>query len=268
MIFVILLGVQFPFMATGRFSKIVAFGDSITDDGIDASSSSYDPHGFRIYSNGPVWTDYIAEALRINPRKLRNYAYSGALSDLGNVYGYNWSGVQWQVNKFLEHHPQILGATLILYQAGGANDLMAGRTNVSLVAANNAGPLRKLAQAGARWILATDIMDVSALPAASNFSEHRRILNNLTTFVNRLLAQKIQQIRQEFPNLKICEVSVRQIFQDALDSIYLKNEIFDHQNSNTIPGEIFQYIWFDEYHPSTIVHKMLAEEVLTTLKNC
>ncbi len=74
-------------------------------------------------------------------------------------------------------------------------------------------------------------------------------------------------MRQEFRNLKICEVSFQQIVQDALDSTDLKNEIFDHHNSNAIPGENFQYIWFDEYHPSTVVHKILAEESLIALKN-
>ena len=45
--------------AAAQFDRVIAFGDSLTDDAFG------DGHGFNRYSNGPVWVDYLAAELAI-----------------------------------------------------------------------------------------------------------------------------------------------------------------------------------------------------------
>ena len=77
--------------------RLVAFGDSTTDDGVLYPN---DPYGFNRFSNGPVWVDYLAESLKID--NISNFAYAGAFSDYGNYYGHDWSGGLWQVEEYLK----------------------------------------------------------------------------------------------------------------------------------------------------------------------
>ncbi len=256
-----------PSLIAGKLMNLITFGDSVSDNGIDASGFFIDTHGFQKFSNGPIWTEYLGQTLRINPQRYRNYAYSGGMSNTGNYYGFNWSGVEWQVNRFFELYPRIPLGTLIAYQAGGCNDFFGGIKNASLVALTNARTLRRLARAGARWIVVADIYDCSFPPGVKTMPELQKNINDLTTTGNRLLKLEINRIHGEFPNLKICLVSFQQTILDILNSGVYKNDVFKRGN-DTMPGETYRYIWFDDYHPATVIHKILAEAALRALINC
>ncbi len=63
----------FPFSTSAfAYSQIVAFGDSLSDNGPD------DGWGIDVYSNGPVWIDYLAQDLGVG---LLDMAYGGARTD-------------------------------------------------------------------------------------------------------------------------------------------------------------------------------------------
>jgi hypothetical protein len=82
---------------------MVVFGDSFTDRGTQADEIN--SHGFYRYSNGPVWSEYVQKAFKCD--KFDSYAYSGAKSGIDNYYFNGWSGVQWQVNEFVDKYPTI-----------------------------------------------------------------------------------------------------------------------------------------------------------------
>ena len=76
------------------YKRIVAFGDSMTDNGYDNG------HGFQRYSNGKVWVEYLAEMLRVGDVEV--YAWGGARSGYGNDHpnANDWSGLLWQIEHY------------------------------------------------------------------------------------------------------------------------------------------------------------------------
>ncbi len=73
-------------------NKIVAFGDSFTDNG------HVDGHGFNRDTNGKVWVEYLSDML--NCDNLDNRAWGGARTDSGHFAGLDWSGFNWQVENY------------------------------------------------------------------------------------------------------------------------------------------------------------------------
>jgi len=69
------------------YSKIVLFGDSLTDDGSGVYSFSggmlpLPPYSEGRYSNGPVWIEYLAQYFNLDYEcQVTNYAYGGACVD-------------------------------------------------------------------------------------------------------------------------------------------------------------------------------------------
>lgn len=77
---------------TQNFKTIVAFGDSFTDNG------HIDGNGFDRDSNGYVWVEYLKEMMAVE--KLDNRAWGGARTNNGHFMGFNWSGFNWQVDRY------------------------------------------------------------------------------------------------------------------------------------------------------------------------
>ncbi len=81
--------------SASRFSRVIAFGDSVTDSGNSFSLSAgvfppSPPYFDGRWSNGPLWLDMVSEqlGLGLSVPSLRggtNYAYGGARSGLGET---------------------------------------------------------------------------------------------------------------------------------------------------------------------------------------
>jgi phospholipase/lecithinase/hemolysin len=123
------------------YSSILAFGDSLSDNGYyqgypggtPGNINSLDIYGFRRYSNGPVWVEYLAGPSHLNV-PLLDLAYGGATtaSDnpaayqaTGNPYYQSATGLQWQVAAYelrFGNSNSISPTTLVTLWAGG-NDM-------------------------------------------------------------------------------------------------------------------------------------------------
>jgi len=92
--------------AMAAFTNVVAFGDSISDNGTNASAGDF--YGFGVYTNGTPWVDRLAA---LHGASIFNVAFGGATTGWGNIYETpliapstgssvptNFSGLQWQVN--------------------------------------------------------------------------------------------------------------------------------------------------------------------------
>ncbi|CAG8474353.1 15285_t:CDS:2 [Gigaspora margarita] len=87
-----------PVNSRKRFKNYVAFGDSFSDNGnsynltnkIWPTDVNYEGH----FTNGKVWTEYLAELLNI---KLINYAYGGATSNSEFIQGCTGPKAEFQV---------------------------------------------------------------------------------------------------------------------------------------------------------------------------
>ena len=72
--------------------KIVAFGDSFTDNGY------INGHGFNRDTNGYVWVEYLAKMIEC--QEVDNRAWGGARTDNGHFLGFDWSGFNWQIDNY------------------------------------------------------------------------------------------------------------------------------------------------------------------------
>ncbi|MBL8336867.1 MAG: SGNH/GDSL hydrolase family protein [Rhodoferax sp.] len=195
---------------TSSWSSLVIFGDSLSDTGnVLSLTSSFSPPAFPSFpgaegrfSNGPVWTEYLAAGLGragdSAPSNLlfaglatgvipigapggQNYAYGGARTGLGGSAGAT-TGLLGQLVAW-DNSPSILGGGPLTRAAdpnalyvvmAGANDLRDYRSGVSgalapsAVAGNVVGALGLLANAGARHFLISTLPDLGLTPEAVN----------------------------------------------------------------------------------------------------
>lgn len=119
-------------VAAYAYSDILAFGDSLSDNGQYYTVSVYgqtgninpaDVYGFRRFSNGPVWVEYLANDLGISLVSLLDMAYGGATTSFDNpAAGLAYTGLQWQVGVYGATYHTISANTLVTVWAGG-NDM-------------------------------------------------------------------------------------------------------------------------------------------------
>lgn len=200
----------------GPYSDLVIFGDSLSDTGnVLSLTQAFTPATpFPVYpaapgrfSNGPVWTEYLATGLGLpagaQPANLLwaggatplaigvpgggNYAYGGARTGLGGVASptsgligqlINWNGAPFATTLTRAADPDALYVLVV-----GANDLRDARTanaggtpadqaarQAAAVntATNVVNAMGLLAQAGARHFLISNLPDLGKTPEADD----------------------------------------------------------------------------------------------------
>ena len=90
---VIILLFSAPGYCFASFSKTVAFGDSVSDNGFQ------DGAGFQPYTNGYVWVEYLAHSLPGGPVPVKSYAWGGAMTNKANYDKIDWSGLLWRIRR-------------------------------------------------------------------------------------------------------------------------------------------------------------------------
>ena len=125
-------------LADHTYSSILAFGDSLSDNGIYQGYSGGTPgninpsdtYGFHRFSNGPVWVEYLAGASHLNV-SLLDLAYGGATTAYDNpAAGLSITGLQWQVATYKGVFGTIAPTTLVTLWAGG-NDMFHLRSPIT-----------------------------------------------------------------------------------------------------------------------------------------
>uniref|UniRef100_A0A914UK72 SGNH hydrolase-type esterase domain-containing protein n=1 Tax=Plectus sambesii TaxID=2011161 RepID=A0A914UK72_9BILA len=248
---------------------VVIFGDSLTDDGVEAEGSS---HGFNRYSNGPVWAEYLNNMLECV--KYDNYAYAGATSGMDNFYFPGWSGVLWQVTNFLTTTPVISEDTLIIVQLGGNNDMFNGENKTTVIAENARRAVTNLALHGARKVLALNLVDLSEAPGVQNADgggEIGKWISLLTSEANMRLRSTLYNrhdgITITFPRLDFKLFDFNGALAEANSHFMNVSEPYTHHRPDTSPSDINYFAFHDLFHPSTFVHYKLAQAILRFLQD-
>ena len=163
---VFLLVPQWVLAAT--FDNVVAFGDSLTDDGnlydltLQIAPSPEDYYRGR-FSNGPVWVEYLTGDNYLNC-SLDNKAYGGA-----ETAGVTPLGLVEQVNLYVGRNSLPDNALFIVWI--GANDLLNGSRLPSESILNIEDALEVLASFGAENILILNLPNLGTLPATIGTDE-------------------------------------------------------------------------------------------------
>ncbi|WP_315787245.1 SGNH/GDSL hydrolase family protein [Fischerella sp. JS2] len=283
--------------ATTHISKIYVFGDSLSDPGnlYNATQSQIPPsppYSDGRFSNGQVWVEYLGDELGLsptlftelqnsNPTEGINYAFGGSSSGLGNtlIPESLLPGVLGQVGLFtrsLRESNQSADPDALYIVWGGGNDYVFGNvTDVSQPIANLSRSVALLALAGAKNIMVVNLPDLGKIPLTSG-QENSSQLTTLSRKHNIALAATLKSL-SAIPSINIIPIDINSLFQRVrrfpsefgltnVTDACLVGDLDDIAQGNfTVCTNPNEYLFWDEVHPTTRVHSIVAETALSAL---
>ena len=266
--------------AVPSYSAIYVFGDSYCDVGNDYVESKgavppSPPYYNGRFSNGPLWIEHIAGALRLpmQPAVLggTDYATGGAYvtQPYPTVYG-TVPSVPEQVALFLLQHGGKADPNALYVIEGGGNDIL-GATGGSPsqlgyeIALGLAEAQLTLRQAGAKNFLIPNLLDVGQLPAAQ---ANAAFASAATVAVNTDLGLALD-IESYLPGVKITQVDEYTLFHAiAADATHFGFTDITHPCivGKTVCADPDHTLFWDVEHPTEFGHAFFAvtvEQALT-----
>jgi thermolabile hemolysin len=249
------------------FANIVAFGDSLSDNGnlyrltngVIPDSDYFEGR----FSNGPVWVEYLEAQMGAD---LEDLAYGGASTD-----GFIPPGLGAQIAAWQAQGSSSQGLFTVF---AGANDyLLLSRTDAPKAVSNIMAGLETLAGDGASRILVLNLPDLALTPSLLSQSAGTRArASTYSVDFNQNIAESLVSFSGNHPGVviyflnvydlfeKLVSDPVRFGFQNASESS--PNFGVDYQNEG-------RYVFWDGLHPTTEAHAFLAQEASALLsKDC
>jgi phospholipase/lecithinase/hemolysin len=253
------------------------------------------PPAAQRFSNGPTAVEQLATLQNVSPFLPSttpggtNYAVGGATTgDLNFNYAINFppglpatlasSGMQSQVAQFFGAAvPPAVAADSLFFLWGGPNDISlgfatGGANGAALAAANAVGNLaglvQGLASAGARHFVVLNMPDLGSTPGGKA-SGNAAGLTALSVGFNDGLKAAMDQIEVALPVLNITLFDTFALLADVT-----KNPVAYGLSNVTSPclanlGVLSAgcpgFLYFDETHPTTLTHAILANAVNAAL---
>jgi len=274
-----------------KFSSINIFGDSLSDQGnmfnlsgglVPAPPEYYYQGRF---SNGEIWTDYLAKDLGLKPTLYTtgipssegvNYAFGGATSGDTNIINKLISdlpalpGVQQEIGAFIQpllQQNQSADPNGLYMIWAGANDYTYGGVDITGtqgVVNNLSWAINSLYSVGARNFLIGNLPDLSKTPLGSSNPGN---LKDTVQKHNTLLNQEIKDLNQSLFNSNIALFDANNLFNDLIKNYS------DYGLTNVSAGCLLvgctnpnEYLFWDDFHPTTKGHKLIADAAYATVK--
>ena len=275
------------------FSRLVVFGDSLSDTGnLAAIRGDLPPPYFQNrISNGPVAVEVLAAQLGLRAdaslhllgrRAGTNYAVAG-----GRARGQDVIDLSGQVVAFLAQHGNDAPRDALYVVFIGGNDVRDARDARDAAAANEilddavddiVRNIRLLSRAGARSFLVMNSADVGLIPetrlraAANGDAFFVRRATQVSDRFGEKLRRQLQRLRRQQANLFVQEVDVyaasRRVAQQAarLGLSNITDGCFNSRDFSFHPdcpqGSGFdRFYFFDEIHPTAKVHRLIGEGI-------
>jgi phospholipase/lecithinase/hemolysin len=249
----------------GSISKIVAFGDSLSDTGntylaagIPQSPPYYQGH----YSNGPIWLEYLAQKLGVavpTPSLAggTDYAWGGAETGAGMSFQ-GTPNIGTQISTFLASNT--LDGSELITVWGGANDFLnGGIADPSVPLSNLASEITTLANAGGKLFIVPNLPLLGSLPATNTLPQAQRdALNMLTTIFDNELHSELNQLGKTL-GVTIVQLDIEGLVQDAttdLPKYGFTNVTTSALGDGVISGD--GYLFWDTVHPTTAGHLLIG----------
>ena len=257
------------------FTKIYAFGDSLSDTGnfFALSGSPGEPYFEGRFSNGPVWIEYLAQDLGMGGDDVINYAVGGATTGRENnldIPGYtDFPGLQDQLDFFeddLGDRPADRRALYIVW--AGANDFFVSEDGpeetIASAIENTAVAVQRLYAAGARRIMVVNLPDLGLTPLSRLWNQSAE-LSFLSAIYNHSLEQMLDQLA--FAGIVTSRLDAERLMQDivALPVSFGLSNVTD--SFIDVGGDPSGFLFWDRLHPSTAGHVSIAEEAMAVLRS-
>lgn len=265
-----------------QINKIVAFGDSLSDNGNIFNASQWrfpNPDSWFLghFSNGFVWTEYIAQAKNL---PLYNWAVGGAAGE--NQY-IALTGVGDQVSSYLtyaklakNYRPENTLFTLEF----GLNDFMNYDRSVAEVKSDYAEALIRLTDAGAKNFLLMTLPDATRAPqftysTPEEIEKIRAKIVEMNKFINSQVeyysAQGYTITLHDTNALFASLISDPQAhgFSNASEACLdiNRSSAVDYLYNHTLRSQCAyegsdKFVFWDVTHPTTATHKYVAQKML------
>ncbi len=263
--------------ALPKYSAVYVFGDSYSDVGnaflgTGRKTPPSPPYFGGRFSNGPIWVEHIAGALGLplTPELAggTDYAVGGA-QVLASVVtaGGTVPSVPQQVALYLSQHGGKADPNALYLIEGGGNDILnaAGGSAQELgyqVALGLAESELLLRNAGARFFLVPNLLDISALPAGR---ANAAFTSAATVAVNTSL-DLLLQFESYLQGIRILRVDEYTLFQAVVRSpthfgfTDVINPCFNAATGAVCPDPDHTLFW-DVEHPTEFGHAFFAVTV-------
>jgi MYXO-CTERM domain-containing protein len=276
---VIVLLITPVFCTAESYDSVVAFGDSLTDNGnlkafVAAINEDFAQYVRERYTDDKVWVEYFTEQIGA---QLDDNAFAGATTDgheneiYDPIYG-DQLGLIGQVKTYLEENDPMPDALYAIWIGG--NDMLGlplatGADGVAAAVANAISnvedAITDLAMAGARDFLIPNLPDLGKTPsynrdpiAVANATAATRTYNDALAAMLSSLEPRLEQ-----------QTNVDIVFY-TLDVFGLLNEevlgqgVFANDTDSWMDDgqdeDVTDYLFWDEIHPTSGGHRMVAEK--------
>ncbi|NEQ95957.1 MAG: hypothetical protein F6K30_04375 [Cyanothece sp. SIO2G6] len=262
---------------------LFAFGDSLSDIGRLFSLTQglippSPPYFEGRASNGPVAVEILANQLGVNHSLATNFATSGALTSQENNLDTNliqFGGLLTQIEQFTQQ-ADALGADandLYFIWAGG-NDFQELAQNPNLdvelavaqAVANIATAVTSLAELGAQDIVVALSPNIGRAPSLSQ-TVPLDISTTITIAFNTVLTDTLTDLEASLGGTNLVLVDLftigEAIAQNPADFGFTNIE--DAYLSESPPVDPNTYLYWDDLHPTTAGHSILAETFYDSL---
>ncbi|MDG3005102.1 SGNH/GDSL hydrolase family protein [Paludisphaera mucosa] len=258
----------------GSYTGLVVFGDSLSDVGNTFAAATFPgaPYVGGRYSDGPIWVDYLAARLGIaapTPSFLGGTDYAWGFAQSGADFSYPMGpmgpgvpNLLTQVGGFLMGGGTLNDGQLVSVWAGANDFLNNGVTDFVQVADNIITAITTLAAAGGTHFLVGNLPLLGMLPLTPAISDAQRAgLNMLTMAFNATLGAKIAGLQAAMPGLDIHYFDVNAKFQQIIadPAAFGLTNVTDGAIFKTNPADGTGYLFWDEVHPTTAVHALIAD---------
>jgi len=246
------------------------------------------------FSNGPTYAERVPGLIGVAPNPNQNFAVGGAETDTNNlanadlnVFGVTLPGIRSEINSFIGSGGRFQPSAVVIHY-GGANDYFAFLdqstpppigavpAEVALVTSNIQSNIRALAAAGAKTIVVPNVPDLGDTPAYRGTSQQAVATAVSVQHAAALNAQLGVLAKELNVNIVVVDFAtgLRTVLADPARFGFTNVTSACVTSTTSLPPYVTpgtpcstpnQYLFWDDVHPTSAAHQLLAEYVADTL---
>ncbi len=278
-------------LAQTAYSKLVVFGDSLSDTGNLAVVNLPPPYFDNRISDGPVAADLLSQAINSNAERSGhllgrrggfNYAVAG-----GNIFGSDREDLTSQVSAYLARVNGVADSNALYFVFIGGNDLRDLRSVASVSAANAQiarivgrleSQLNRLSAAGARAFLVPNVANIGRIPETISRNNTQPGLSaraeSYTRRYNQALSAMLVRFQAQL-GLSVVEFDLFNALERLLDRpgdfgfTNVEQGCFDPDEFRVEPECLLfgfeRRPFFDQLHPSSATNRLITASLVRDL---
>lgn len=278
------------------FPQLFIFGDSLVDEGnvsdfTGGAIPPSPPYSEGRFSNGQIWTEYLADTLGLNPTNYSDIVLSGASFPDGINFGFGGAttstentlsltfpnlptqlpGLAQEIAAFTTTFAPTANPDALYIIWAGANNYLptAGtytpQTTTTEAIANLSLSIQSLASVGAKNILVVNLPDLGKIPATLN-TPISGPLDAISNQHNSELVTTVDNLESSLPVNFIELLDVNSLFDDILsepDMFGFTNVTESCLQASCTNAD--EYLFWDSQHPTTAGYEAIADLAIDTL---